>query len=147
MLNNTVYLDNCCFNRPYDDQSQPLIKLETEAKIIIQQEIINGNLDLVWSFILYYENYDNPYDDRKNQIALWESIAKKIVVYNNNILTRAKHIMELNISAKDALHISCALYADAGFFITTDKKLLLKIINGIIITDPINFLRRYYNDD
>ena len=51
-----VYLDNCCFNRPYDDQSQPLIRLETEAKLLIQQEIVDNRLDLIWSFILHYEN-------------------------------------------------------------------------------------------
>jgi len=27
-----VYLDNCCFNRPFDDQSSPVVRLETEAK-------------------------------------------------------------------------------------------------------------------
>ncbi len=27
-----VYLDNCCFNRPFDDQSQLKIRLESEAK-------------------------------------------------------------------------------------------------------------------
>ena len=29
-----VYLDNCCYNRPYDDQTQLRIELETKAKII-----------------------------------------------------------------------------------------------------------------
>jgi len=28
-----LYLDNCCFNRPYDDQTFLLVQLETEAKI------------------------------------------------------------------------------------------------------------------
>jgi hypothetical protein len=27
-----VYLDNCCYNRPYDDQSQSKIVKETETK-------------------------------------------------------------------------------------------------------------------
>jgi len=31
-----VYLDNCCFNRPYDDQMQLKIELETKAKLFIQ---------------------------------------------------------------------------------------------------------------
>jgi hypothetical protein len=35
-----VYLDNCCFNRPYDDQTQLRIELETKAKLYIQQQII-----------------------------------------------------------------------------------------------------------
>ena len=34
-----VYLDNCCFNRPYDNQDHLSIKLETEAKLRIQEMI------------------------------------------------------------------------------------------------------------
>jgi hypothetical protein len=34
-----VYLDNCCYNRPYDNQSQLRISLETQAKLYIQQLI------------------------------------------------------------------------------------------------------------
>ena len=46
-----LYLDNCCFNRPYDDQSQSKIKIETDAKLFIQEKIIKKEVDLVWSFI------------------------------------------------------------------------------------------------
>ena len=31
-----IYLDNCCFNRPFDDQKQLRIELETKAKTIMQ---------------------------------------------------------------------------------------------------------------
>ena len=34
-----VYLDNCAYNRPYDDQSQFKIELETLAKLKIQRMI------------------------------------------------------------------------------------------------------------
>ena len=43
-----IYLDNCCFNRPFDDQKQLQIKLETEAKLDIQERIIQGKLELAW---------------------------------------------------------------------------------------------------
>ncbi len=33
----SVYLDNCCYNRPYDDQNQPKVYLETQAKLLIQK--------------------------------------------------------------------------------------------------------------
>ena len=28
-----VYLDNCCYNRPFDDQNQLKVRLETIAKL------------------------------------------------------------------------------------------------------------------
>ena len=50
-MENWLYLDNCCFNRPYDDQSYLKNYLEAEAKIYIQKEILNKNYELVWSYM------------------------------------------------------------------------------------------------
>ena len=36
MKEKIIYLDNCIFNRLFDDQSSIRIKLETEAKLYIQ---------------------------------------------------------------------------------------------------------------
>jgi hypothetical protein len=41
-----LYLDNCCFNRPYDDQAYLTIKLESEAKLFVQKEILRGTFAL-----------------------------------------------------------------------------------------------------
>ena len=46
-----VYMDLCCFNRPFDDQSQPRIYLETEAKLFIQRKIKDGEIELAWSYM------------------------------------------------------------------------------------------------
>ncbi len=51
-----VYLDNCAFNRPFDDQSQIRIRLESEAKLYIQEKIEKKEIELVWSYILDIEN-------------------------------------------------------------------------------------------
>ena len=56
-----VYLDNCCFNRPFDDQSSLVIRLETEAKLYVQELIRQGEYRLCWSFVLDYENSANPF--------------------------------------------------------------------------------------
>jgi len=137
----------CCFNRPYDDQLHPLIRIETEAKLLIQSEVLKGNLDLVWSFILHYENNDNPFADKKKQIALWESKAAKVVIFTPEIQSLARNIMILGIKTKDALHIACAISANANAFITTDRKLLNKQVDGISITNPMDFVRRYFYEN
>ena len=64
-----VYLDNCCLNRPYDDQSHLITELETKAKLKIQEMIVCGELEFVASYILEYENNDNPFNERKMAIA------------------------------------------------------------------------------
>ena len=50
-----TYLDNCCYNRPYDNQSQLKISLETQAKLRIQENIRNGDFELISSFVLMYD--------------------------------------------------------------------------------------------
>ena len=41
-----IYLDNCCYNRPYEDQSQIRISLEAQAKLHIQSEIKMDSMSL-----------------------------------------------------------------------------------------------------
>ena len=54
-----IYLDNCCYNRPYDDQSQIRISLETQAKLYIQDMVKRGQLELVTSYVPEFENSNN----------------------------------------------------------------------------------------
>ena len=68
MGNIKVYLDNCCYNRPYDDQSQIKISLETQAKLYVQHLIVEKKLDLVYSYISRYENSQNPFEMRRSAI-------------------------------------------------------------------------------
>jgi hypothetical protein len=85
-----LYLDNCTFNRPFDDQKQLKIKLETEAKLFIQQGILDSKYELVWSYILEYENSQNKFHDRRNAIYDWKDIAKIHCAENDKIIEYAE---------------------------------------------------------
>ena len=71
-----LYLDNCSFNRPYDDQSLLKNYLEAEAKTYIQKEIFENNLELAWSYVMDYEISFNPFFDRKSQIVKWKKYCR-----------------------------------------------------------------------
>jgi len=60
-----IYLDNCCFNRPYDDQGQLVVRLEAEAKLFVQDQVRLGAVNLVWSYVLDFENGRNPHPERR----------------------------------------------------------------------------------
>jgi predicted nucleic acid-binding protein len=135
-----LYLDNCSFNRPYDDQSLLKNHLESEAKLYIQKEIISGTYELAWSYIMDYEIAFNPFLDRKNQIIKWKKIAKADVDVSDDIVKKANEIMKSKIKQKDSLHIACALEAKCKYFITTDRKILNKTVDSIIIINPIDFV-------
>jgi len=136
-----IYLDNCCYNRPFDNQSNIIVKLESEAVSFIQEQIKLEKLDLVWSYIMDYENFFNPFEDRQISIEKWQQYAKEDVDANAEIIKRAENLTSLNIKKKDALHIACALYAKCQYFLTTDLKLLNKTVNGISIINPVDFLK------
>ncbi|MCL0047148.1 PIN domain-containing protein [Thermodesulfovibrionales bacterium] len=121
-----VYLDNCYFNRPYDDQSRLRIRLEAETKLRIQEEIRNGVYELVWSYILDYENSKNPFRERREQIAKWRTYAIRDIQESAEVLGLAEVLREHEIKKIDSLHIVCAIHAGAGFFLTTDDRILKK---------------------
>ena len=58
-----VYLDNCCYNRPFDDKVQLRVRLETEAKLEVQRQMRSGELEYVWSDMLVTEVQDSQFLD------------------------------------------------------------------------------------
>ena len=136
-----VYLDNCCFNRPFDDQTQLKIKLETDAKLFVQQQILVGEYQLVWSYILSYENAQNPFEERSRSVAAWEEIASENLTETPEILAHARRLIASGIKQKDALHIACAAESACDYFITTDRRLLSTIELGVKIVNPIDFIQ------
>jgi predicted nucleic acid-binding protein len=142
-----IYLDNCCFNRPFDDQTQIRIKIETEAKLKIQEEIRSGKFQLIWSYILDYENSRNPYIERKIRIEALKKYAIEDIEENENILKIADIFNKIGIKKLDSLHLSCAVYANGHYFLTTDDGILRckNQIEQIKIDDPIGFIKEYFS--
>ena len=135
-----IYLDNCCYNRPYDDQTQLRIELETKAKLYIQQQIINENLTLVSSVILDFENNDNPYELRKLAVSDFLKNSSEYVDKSDEVLVLAREISSKGIKTKDASHLACAIHAKCDYFITTDDKLLKYKDSRINTISPIDFI-------
>jgi len=137
-----LYLDNCCFNRPFDDQSMLTIRLETEAKLHIQNAIRAGQYALGWSYILNYENVANPLEERRIEIQRWEELADSFVAETPAILATMKEFVALGIKPLDALHIAGAHALECDYFLTVDKGILKKAraIAKIRILNPIEFV-------
>ena len=138
-----IYLDNCCYNRPYDDQSHLTISIEAQAKMQIQSLVKAQKLQLASSFILDYENSCNPYTDRKS--AITKFLNDKVFDYvgsdkSDLIATNAKKIMATGVKMKDACHIACAELMNCDYLLSTDKRMLKYKSNSIKLINPIEFL-------
>ena len=104
-----IYLDLCCLNRPYDDQVQTRIRLETEAKLVLQDKAREGACELVWSAILDFENANNPFDARREAIGQWRALAVEHVMLDDDVLSRADEAMSFGLREYDALHVAAAI--------------------------------------
>jgi predicted nucleic acid-binding protein len=117
-------MDSCCLNRPYDDLSNDVVRLESEAVLTIIDRCDRRIWDLCNSDVLYDE-IDRITDViRKEKIfALCNSSAINIEL-NDAVIRRAKELHRLNIKSFDALHVASAEYGKADVFLTTDKRLV-----------------------
>jgi len=137
-----IYLDNCCFNRPFDDQNSLVVQLETEAKLHIQDSVRLGKLSLCWSFVLDYENGANPFEEVRNRISEWKRLADTDCDLSDEITVKANELVKIGLNQMDASHVACAIHMGAEYFLTTDKRILNKSIPHVHVMNPIDFIRR-----
>ena len=138
-----VYLDNCCYNRPFDDQAQLRIRLETEAKLAIQRQMRTGVLEYVWSDMLANEVEESKFWERKEKISPWVLGACVYVPTTLDIEARAEDFMTLGIKASDAIHLASAESADCDWFFTVDYGILRKInrIGKMRVANPLEYIQ------
>lgn len=66
-----LYLDNSVLNRPFDDQRQPRIWLETRSFSLVLTMIESGEATLIQSPVHDLENSRNPFPLRPKWIEKW----------------------------------------------------------------------------
>ena len=137
-----IYLDNCCFNRPYDDQTQIRIRIESEAKLFIQAKILAGEIELAWSYVLDFENKANPFPEKRWSIAQWKAMAVVDVIESSSILEHAEQFESQGLRGKDALHLACAIETGCECFLTTDDHVirLMGSFDLLLVMNPTTFV-------
>ena len=140
-----VYLDTSIYHRPFDDQTQPKIFLETQAVAIILQMVETRTVDLVSSSVLEYENSRNPYSIKQEAMNRYLQMAGARQIVNEAIRQRSEQLEHNRLKAVDALHVACAEAISSDYFITCDKRLInrcseltLKVVNPVDFVLEIN---------
>ena len=140
-----IYLDVCCLNRPFDDQSRERIRLETEAVLSILNLCQIGEWELVKSEATELEISKIPDEEKRLKVNVLSSIAHSKIMINDEIIERATKISLLKFDAFDALHIACAEQSDANVMLTTDDSLIQKSLQNknslkIKVENPVKWL-------
>ena len=139
-----IYLDNCCYGRPYDNQNDIDIFNDTQAKMTIQSLVKYKAIELVYSSVTIEEISEYPIEANRNSIVKFiENNASYFVSKDNDSTATAltDKIMETGVKRKDASHTACAIIAKCDYLITTDKRLLKYEDSRIKIVNPVEFLR------
>lgn len=119
-----IYLDNCCLQRPLDNQAHPRIRVETEAVFVVLCAVQDGELILVGSEALDFEVSRIPDETRRTEVISMLSLASEYVEISDSIETVATSFEKVGIRAMDAIHLATASQAKVDYFCTCDDKLL-----------------------
>ena len=140
-----LYLDVCCLNRPFDDWTQPRIRLEAEAVIAIVNRCQAGDWLIIVSTALKSEIAQTPEFTKRQQVMNLLNVAKIDIQVTLENINRAKELQALGYKPFDALHIACAEAARADVFLTTDDRLLRKATNqserlDVRVANPVTWI-------
>ena len=122
----TLYLDVCVLCRPFDDQNQLHIRLETDAIFLIFRYIEVGLYRAIVSPVHYKEvSAIREADERLEIESLLYRLNQPCEGDFSQVRERAEELIEAGFGIADTAHVAFAEQL-AEFFITCDDKLLKK---------------------
>ena len=117
-----LYLDMCCLKRPFDDQSQSRIRLETEA-VLGLMAAESASLQFIRSAALWLENEQNPLPVRAARVRRWLGDPQPLV-NAADVAARTNELITHGFGSFDAFHLASAEAAGADAIGTCDDRLL-----------------------
>ena len=129
-----IYMDCCCLNRVTDDQTQDKIRIETDA--------INGSWKLIGSDIVEYGIMKTPDLNKQNKALNLYSVKKEEIELTDTIEKRAIEVQKYGLKPFDSLHFASAEYRKVDVLLTVDKDFVKhskKIKSTLRVENPINW--------
>ena len=137
-----LYLHNSVLNRPFDDQSQARVWLETLSFAFVLSLIEFGEAKLLRSPIHEVENRNSPDPERQSGVNRCLALADldSIITINDSVRTRALELEQQGVKSFDALHLACAEALHADVFLTCDDRLLRRYSGTMRVENPAHFI-------
>jgi predicted nucleic acid-binding protein len=142
-----IYIDACCLNRPFDDQTQPRISLETQAVLTILQQCQAAQWHLMTSAALVTELDQTPDLERLRNVKSLLAIATIKVLSSQTVENRSRELQQLGFAAYDAAHIASAERGRADVFLSTDDRLIKRAkrntqLMQVKVDNPVSWLMK-----
>ena len=143
-----IYLDTCCYGRPYDDHAQLKIKAETSAIVSVISACEFEGFLIIGSPMLKIEINQIPNDEiRQNVMNFYNDTVAKKTPMTAEVEERASVLQAGGLRKMDSYHTALAESAGATHLLTTDPKFVnaaAKLRLKTNVVNPINFLQEYY---
>ena len=123
-----IYLDVCCLNRPFDDQSYDRIRLESRAVSLILEGVEAKRFLWYGSEIVFDEIENTPDHIKKNDMLSLCKDISEVILLTEGIEVRGRQLCEKGFSAYDALHLASCEAAGVDIFLTVDDKLIKRTV-------------------
>jgi predicted nucleic acid-binding protein len=121
-----LYFDICTLCRPFDDQSQMRIRLETTAYYLILQALQDARYAMVVSPVHFDEaNAISDVEERREIVVMLEKFGTVTDSDMAAARARAEELHSRKFGIADAAHVAFA-EAVADFFISCDDRLVKK---------------------
>lgn len=140
-----LYIDVCALCRPFDDQNQLRIRLETDAVFLILRRIEMGLYRAVVSPVHHSEiSAIREASERLEMESLLNRLDRSCECDLIKARHRAENLINMGFGIADAAHVAFAEQL-AEIFITCDDKLLklcTQTVLPIIAVNPLEFIAK-----
>ena len=115
-----IYLDSCCYNRPFDAHHQERVRREAEAVLAILE---SAHVKVVCA-PLFWEMAAIVNVEKRARVNSLLSLARHEEVNSAAFTARVPQIANLGFRPMDSAQLACAEFVAADWFLSTDDRLL-----------------------
>lgn len=147
-----LYLDVCCFNRPFDDWSQERVRLEGEVILSILARVEAKQWQITSSEAVEVELMRMTNLEKLQNVRRLLSLANQVIFLDSSIDQRSQNLESLGFGLYDSFHIACAEIAKVDVLLTTDDRLLRKAKSyssrlKVAVENPVNWLMSIFQNE
>jgi predicted nucleic acid-binding protein len=145
-----IYLDVCCLNRPFDDQRQPRIRMESEAITLVLGQVDAGDWRQVSSQVAEMEIQAIADVERRRRVEALLPSRRDRVRLSAAMFDRARTLLRHGLQPADALHVAAAEASRADVFLTCDDRLLRRgrrmgALVKLRIANPVRWVQEMWS--
>ena len=147
-----VYLDVSCLNRPFDDQEQMRIRVESEAIVLILERCDRGEWRQLSSEMALIEIGAATDVVRRNRVLRLLPGKRDIMSLDDAIWRRGAELETLGFRAAGAVHVAAAEAIGVDVFLSCDDQLcrVAKRLNNVLavrVSNPVAWLQEVEDAD